>query len=176
MINRDGCKVASFNPAVIIESNDRYLTIARSDLSAVVYDALGGAAELLLGHTLQYLDDDGEPVRVTFEGGSLQCAASTIAPASRLAMENRMGEPLHSHPRTATSRIKPANTAIPAQHKEPESGTPPAARPAPGCPKPQDHRKFRFRPSPNQIGGSRLRCPVGGTLNGTRSPGLPISA
>lgn len=72
VINRDGRKVASFNPAVIIESNDRYLTIARSDLSAVIYDALGGAAELLLGDTVQHLDDDGERVRVTFEGGSIR--------------------------------------------------------------------------------------------------------
>ena len=35
-------QVAWFNTRGIIESNDRYLTIARSDLSAVIYDALGG--------------------------------------------------------------------------------------------------------------------------------------
>lgn len=68
-VNRDGRKVASFNPAVIVESNDRYLSIARSDLAAVIYDALGGTAELLLGDTVRDLADDGDRVRVTFEIG-----------------------------------------------------------------------------------------------------------
>lgn len=69
-VNRDGRKVASFNPAVILESNDRYLSIARSDLAAVIFNALGGAAELMLGDTVRDLADDGERVRVAFESGS----------------------------------------------------------------------------------------------------------
>lgn len=71
-VYRDGRKLASFNPAVIVESNDRYLSIARSDLSAVIYDALGGAAELILGDTVRDLADDGERVRVTFEDGGIR--------------------------------------------------------------------------------------------------------
>lgn len=66
-VNRDGKRVASFNPEVIVESVERYLSLARSDLSAVIYEALGGAVELILGDTVVALDDDGSRVRVTFD-------------------------------------------------------------------------------------------------------------
>ncbi|MDJ0356315.1 FAD-binding domain [Paenarthrobacter sp. PH39-S1] len=69
-VNREGRRVASFKPEVIMESVERYLSLARSDLSAVIYEALGGAAELILGDTVQDLTDDGDRVRVTFESGS----------------------------------------------------------------------------------------------------------
>ncbi len=69
-VNREGRKVASFKPEAIIESMERYLSLARSDLSAVIHEALGGAVELILGETVQELTDDGERVRVTFQGGS----------------------------------------------------------------------------------------------------------
>ena len=51
-------------------SNERYLSIARTDLAAAIYDALDGAAELILDDTVRALDDDGDRVRVTFEGGA----------------------------------------------------------------------------------------------------------
>ncbi|MEO6942884.1 MAG: FAD-dependent oxidoreductase, partial [Terrimesophilobacter sp.] len=69
-VNRDGRKVASFAPEAIIESVKKYLSIARSDLSAVIYEALGDAVELILGDSVQGLDDDGNRVRVTFDSGT----------------------------------------------------------------------------------------------------------
>ena len=47
----------------------RYVSIARSDLAAVIYDALDGRVELILGDTVQSLADDGDRVRVRFESG-----------------------------------------------------------------------------------------------------------
>ncbi len=69
-VDRNGRKIASFNPEAVIESNKRYLSIPRTDLAAVIYDSLGGAVELMLGNTVRELADDGERVRVTFESGS----------------------------------------------------------------------------------------------------------
>ncbi|MDQ6754576.1 MAG: FAD-binding domain [Actinomycetota bacterium] len=69
-VNRDGRRVASFKPEVIMESVKRYLSLARSDLSAVIYEAIGGAVELILGDTVGALEDDGNRVRVTFDSGT----------------------------------------------------------------------------------------------------------
>ncbi|WP_345762171.1 FAD-binding domain [Diaminobutyricibacter sp. McL0608] len=71
-VDRNGRKIASFNPEAVIESNERYLSIPRTDLAAVIYDALGGAVELVLDDTVRELADDGERVRVTFESGSIR--------------------------------------------------------------------------------------------------------
>ena len=68
-VDRDGHRVASFKPSAIMGSTQRYLSIARSDLAAVIYDALDSAAELILDDTVQTLVDDGERVRVRFESG-----------------------------------------------------------------------------------------------------------
>ncbi|MEP7159810.1 MAG: FAD-binding domain [Dermatophilaceae bacterium] len=68
-VDRDGRRVASFKPDVIMESMERYVSLARSDLAAVIYEALGAAAELILGDTVQDLTDDGERVRITFQSG-----------------------------------------------------------------------------------------------------------
>ena len=69
-VDRNGRKIASFNPEAVIESNKRYLSIPRTDLAAVIYDSLGGAVELMLDDTVRELTDEGERVRVTFESGS----------------------------------------------------------------------------------------------------------
>jgi len=66
-VANDGRRIASFDPTAIVGSEDHYLTIARTDLAAVTYDALQGDAELILDDTVRALDDDGERVRVTFE-------------------------------------------------------------------------------------------------------------
>jgi 2-polyprenyl-6-methoxyphenol hydroxylase-like FAD-dependent oxidoreductase len=71
-VDSTGRKVASFDPSVVIESNERYLSIPRADLATVIYDALDGKAELLVDDTVRELDDDGERVRVTFESGSVR--------------------------------------------------------------------------------------------------------
>jgi 2-polyprenyl-6-methoxyphenol hydroxylase-like FAD-dependent oxidoreductase len=68
-VDRDGHRVASFKPSAIFGATQRYLSIARSDLAAVIYDALDSAAELILDDTVQALVDDGERVRVRFESG-----------------------------------------------------------------------------------------------------------
>ena len=70
-VNRDGRRVASLEPAARLgpTQRQRYVSIARSDLAAVIYDALDGAAELILDDTVDALLDDGDRVRVTFESG-----------------------------------------------------------------------------------------------------------
>jgi 2-polyprenyl-6-methoxyphenol hydroxylase-like FAD-dependent oxidoreductase len=47
----------------------RYVSIARCDLAAVIYEALDGAAELILDDTVHALVDDGDRVQVTYESG-----------------------------------------------------------------------------------------------------------
>lgn len=69
-INRNGRRVASVKPATIMKSGERYLSIERSELSAVIYDALEGGAELILGDSVTTLEDDGTSVHVGFERGS----------------------------------------------------------------------------------------------------------
>ena len=69
-VDRDGRRMASFKPEAIMESRERYLSLARSDLSAVIHEKLGGAVELILGDTVARLDDDGDRVKATFESGT----------------------------------------------------------------------------------------------------------
>lgn len=71
-VGRDGGRIASISPSAIMGSSERYVSIARSDLASAIYDALGGAAELILDDTVSALDDDGERVRVVFESGRQQ--------------------------------------------------------------------------------------------------------
>jgi 2-polyprenyl-6-methoxyphenol hydroxylase-like FAD-dependent oxidoreductase len=68
-VDRAGRRVASIKPSAIMGSTKRYISVARSDLSAVIYHALDGAAELILDDTVQALTDDGDRVRVSFESG-----------------------------------------------------------------------------------------------------------
>lgn len=71
-IDRYGRKIGSFSPETVIESNERYVSILRTDLASVIYDSLGEAVELILGDTVRELADDGKRVRVTFESGSIR--------------------------------------------------------------------------------------------------------
>ena len=68
-VDRHGRRVASLKPAAIMGSTQRYVSIARSDLAAVIYESLDGAAELILDDSVQALVDDGDRVRITFETG-----------------------------------------------------------------------------------------------------------
>ena len=63
----DGRRVGSFETSGLLGSGDRYVSIARSDLAAVIFDALQGRAELIVGDTVNSLEDDGDRVRVGFE-------------------------------------------------------------------------------------------------------------
>lgn len=69
VVGRHGRMIASVKPSAIMGSNERYVSIARSDLAAAIYHALKGAAELILDDTVRTLDDDGDRVRVEFENG-----------------------------------------------------------------------------------------------------------
>ena len=71
-VDRDGHRIASLKPAAIMGSTQRYVSIARSELAAVIYDALDGAAELILDDTVDALVDDGDRVRVRFESAQLR--------------------------------------------------------------------------------------------------------
>jgi 2-polyprenyl-6-methoxyphenol hydroxylase-like FAD-dependent oxidoreductase len=68
-VNRDGRRIASFEPSAVMGSTQRYVSITRSDLAAVIYGALEDRVELILHDTVAALDDDGECVRVSFETG-----------------------------------------------------------------------------------------------------------
>jgi len=46
-VNRHGHRIASIKPSAIMGSRERYVSIARSDLAAVVYEALAGRVELI---------------------------------------------------------------------------------------------------------------------------------
>lgn len=68
-VDREGRRVASIKPAKIMRSNERYVSIARSDLADVIHQSLGGAAELITDDTVADLADDGDRVQVTLESG-----------------------------------------------------------------------------------------------------------
>lgn len=67
VVNGDGRRIASITPAKIMKSGEKYISIVRSDLAAVIYDALEGEAELILGDSVTALQDGGDAVRVSFE-------------------------------------------------------------------------------------------------------------
>ena len=69
VINRDGRRIASIKPATIMKSGEKYLSIVRSELAAVIYESLEGRAELILGDSISALEDDGTSVRVAFDSG-----------------------------------------------------------------------------------------------------------
>jgi 2-polyprenyl-6-methoxyphenol hydroxylase-like FAD-dependent oxidoreductase len=66
-VRRDGTRLLSFNPESFVGSEAQYVTIARSDLAAVIYGALEGRIETIFGDTIRTIDDDGTRVRVVFE-------------------------------------------------------------------------------------------------------------
>jgi 2-polyprenyl-6-methoxyphenol hydroxylase-like FAD-dependent oxidoreductase len=68
-VDRDGRRLASFSPEAFVGAGDRYVSIARSDLAAVVLGALEDRVETVFDDTVETLDDDGERVHVTFRSG-----------------------------------------------------------------------------------------------------------
>jgi 2-polyprenyl-6-methoxyphenol hydroxylase-like FAD-dependent oxidoreductase len=69
VVNGDGHRIASIKPSSIMGPAGRSASVARSDLAAVTYEALDGAAELILADSVHSLVDDGERVAMTFETG-----------------------------------------------------------------------------------------------------------
>lgn len=65
-----GRPIARFDPRPLLEqTGGRYVSIARSDLSAALFDALD-SVETIFGDTVTSLDDDGSRVRAVFAGGA----------------------------------------------------------------------------------------------------------
>ncbi|WP_433038107.1 FAD-binding domain [Actinomycetospora sp. CA-053990] len=68
-VGSSGQRIASFTPSAVMGSDDRYVSIRRSDLAEVIYEALDGRAETILGDTVSAVEDDGNRVHATFESG-----------------------------------------------------------------------------------------------------------
>jgi len=71
-VDRNGRRVASVKPSAFLGLSKRYVSIARSDLAAVIYGALDDTVELILDDTVHSLVDDDDRVRVTFESGQVR--------------------------------------------------------------------------------------------------------
>ena len=70
-VGHDGQRIAAFDPELFVRATDgRYVSIARSELAAIIYGALGDRVETIFGDSVRALDDDGARVRVTFDSGS----------------------------------------------------------------------------------------------------------
>jgi len=68
-VSRRGRRMATFRLSAIMRSTDRYLSVLRSDLAAVIFDALDERVELILDDTVSTLDQDEDRVHVTFASG-----------------------------------------------------------------------------------------------------------
>ena len=67
-VGDDGRRITAFDPELFVRgTSGRYVSIARSELGAIIYDALGGRVETIFGDSVRALDDDGNRVRVTFD-------------------------------------------------------------------------------------------------------------
>jgi 2-polyprenyl-6-methoxyphenol hydroxylase-like FAD-dependent oxidoreductase len=72
-VGESGERIAAFDPDLFVHGTDgRYVSIARSDLGAIIYEALGGSIETIFGDSVRALDDEGARVRVTFESGAIR--------------------------------------------------------------------------------------------------------
>jgi 2-polyprenyl-6-methoxyphenol hydroxylase-like FAD-dependent oxidoreductase len=67
-VTKGGRRIASFPSSVFVDATgERYLSIVRSDLAAVIYGALQDRVDLIFDDTVEAIEDDGDGVRVTFE-------------------------------------------------------------------------------------------------------------
>jgi 2-polyprenyl-6-methoxyphenol hydroxylase-like FAD-dependent oxidoreductase len=66
-VSATGRRVARFDPRLVLDSVEgRYVSIARTDLSAVIYSTIDGVVETIFDDTVQALEDSGDRVRVEF--------------------------------------------------------------------------------------------------------------
>ena len=69
-VDKGGRRIASFPSSVFVDgTGERYLSIVRSDLAAVLYGAVQDDVDLILDDTVEAIQDDGDLVRVMFESG-----------------------------------------------------------------------------------------------------------
>src|SRR5690625_2243144 len=72
-VSNNGRRIAHMDPRSLLDRvGDRYVSIARADLAAVLFEALDDTTEIIYGETVAALDDDGERVRVEFTSGKTQ--------------------------------------------------------------------------------------------------------
>jgi 2-polyprenyl-6-methoxyphenol hydroxylase-like FAD-dependent oxidoreductase len=70
-VGDDGRRITAFDPELFVRgTSGRYVSIARSELGAIIYGALGGRVETIYGDSVRALDDDGNRVRVMFDSGT----------------------------------------------------------------------------------------------------------
>ena len=74
----NGRQVASFELSAFVGPHERYVSIARSDLAALIYAALDGRVETVFGDSVRALEDDGDGVHVTLESGSTRDFALVV--------------------------------------------------------------------------------------------------
>jgi 2-polyprenyl-6-methoxyphenol hydroxylase-like FAD-dependent oxidoreductase len=75
MVGRDGRRVGGFCSEVFSRlTSDRFVSLPRGDLAALIYGALEGRVETLFGETVTSLQEDGSGVRVSF----LRAPARTV--------------------------------------------------------------------------------------------------
>ncbi|NUU07264.1 FAD-binding domain [Leifsonia sp. C5G2] len=70
-VDEGGRRIASLDALKLIGGADgRYTSVGRSDLSEVIFDAIGPGMETIFGQTVGAIDDDGRRVRVQLSGGA----------------------------------------------------------------------------------------------------------
>ncbi len=72
-VDDGGRRISAFDPVLFVRgTSGRYVSIARSDLGAIIYGACGRGVETIFGDSVRALDDDGARVRVTFDSGRVR--------------------------------------------------------------------------------------------------------
>jgi 2-polyprenyl-6-methoxyphenol hydroxylase-like FAD-dependent oxidoreductase len=70
-VGDDGHRITAFDPELFVRgTSGRYVSIARSELAAIIYRALAGRVETIFGDSIRALDDAGDRVHVTFDSGT----------------------------------------------------------------------------------------------------------
>jgi 2-polyprenyl-6-methoxyphenol hydroxylase-like FAD-dependent oxidoreductase len=70
-VGSDGQRITAFNPDLFVGgAGGRYVSIPRSELASIIYNALGGRVETIFGDSVRALDDNDARVRVTFDSGT----------------------------------------------------------------------------------------------------------
>ncbi len=70
-VDHEGRRITAFDPELFVRgTGGRYVSIARSELAATIYGALGRRVQTIFGDGVRALDDDGTRVRVTFDSGT----------------------------------------------------------------------------------------------------------
>ena len=70
-VSNSGRRIAHMDPRNLLGLvGDQYVSIARADLAAILFEALDDGVETIFGDTVTALDDDGDRVRVEFTSGT----------------------------------------------------------------------------------------------------------